>query len=577
MKIRNYLILLLFMLAFIPAFINAQENETCDQDRITIQSITLDSLSGSVTQESDPVSTGNRISIDVSMSEPGDNINYKIIVKNDSNKDYEFNSDSININSNYIEYSISSNNTNNIIKPNESKEFTLTVLYKNEVPDTAYTDGVFEDNKNIELVLSTDTNETNTDNETTPTVTPSNNDNVKNPKTGVDATLLFLIVVLFFSAFAYLIINKSKLIKHFVILFALLLIVPVSIYAACQYTINIESKITIKQPYRIKSVSDLKNVTVTSGSGLYKKDNTYIYRGKDPNNYIKIDNDLYRIISIQPDNSLKVIRLNSIGVLPFDPGYTDNINGITTTNELIGTRYGSSSSDICYTATSNNYFGCKVWSNKEYTYKKVNNSYSGIITFPKIIDSTTTHNLPTSESYLAVYLNGGMYNGVEIQGWITSFTDKTQSIISNDKNHNIGLLNYNEGQTIATDISQEEEYKWNGSVGLMNPSDFVNASTNTECNGVYSYTSNTSCYNNSSEHNYLATTFHEWTINPVSASSNSKVWSINPNNSLDNTSNANSKYEVRPVMYLENSFTIDGKGTRNDPYTITITDHDVWK
>ena len=40
-----------------------------------------------------------------------------------------------------------------------------------------------------------------------------------------------------------------------------------------------------------------KNDIVTSGVGLYEMDNEYVYRGLTPNNYITVDNTLYRILS----------------------------------------------------------------------------------------------------------------------------------------------------------------------------------------------------------------------------------------------------------------------------------------
>lgn len=53
----------------------------------------------------------------------------------------------------------------------------------------------------------------------------------------------------------------------------------------------------------------LQNI-VNSGDGLYKEDNKYIYKGKNPNNYILINKVEYRILSLD-SNGIRVVR-NSI-------------------------------------------------------------------------------------------------------------------------------------------------------------------------------------------------------------------------------------------------------------------------
>ena len=50
---------------------------------------------------------------------------------------------------------------------------------------------------------------------------------------------------------------------------------------------------------------------VTSGDGLYKVGDTYIYKGELPNNYLKIENRLYRIIDIK-DNDIKLIAMDKL-------------------------------------------------------------------------------------------------------------------------------------------------------------------------------------------------------------------------------------------------------------------------
>lgn len=64
------------------------------------------------------------------MSKVGDNIKYKFVIKNDSLEDYEIDKTSLNINSDYINYSFETNDNSNIVRANSSKNVTLIVEYK---------------------------------------------------------------------------------------------------------------------------------------------------------------------------------------------------------------------------------------------------------------------------------------------------------------------------------------------------------------------------------------------------------------------------------------------------------------
>ena len=60
---------------------------------------------------------------------------------------------------------------------------------------------------------------------------------------------------------------------------------------------------------------------VSSGDGLYADEyesGKYTYKGVNPNNYITFNNETWRIISISPDGSIKIIRNESIGNMVFD-------------------------------------------------------------------------------------------------------------------------------------------------------------------------------------------------------------------------------------------------------------------
>ena len=62
---------------------------------------------------------------------------------------------------------------------------------------------------------------------------------------------------------------------------------------------------------------------VSSGDGLYADEyepGKYTYKGANPNNYITFNNETWRIISIGADNTIKIMRNESIGNRAFDSG-----------------------------------------------------------------------------------------------------------------------------------------------------------------------------------------------------------------------------------------------------------------
>ena len=65
---------------------------------------------------------------------------------------------------------------------------------------------------------------------------------------------------------------------------------------------------------------------VTSGDGLYKDEyeDRYFYKGANPNNYITFNNETWRIISIENDDTIKVMRNESIGDIEWDSSITNN-------------------------------------------------------------------------------------------------------------------------------------------------------------------------------------------------------------------------------------------------------------
>ena len=284
----------------------------------------------------------------------------------------------------------------------------------------------------------------------------------------------------------------------------------------------------------------LKANVVTSGDGLYADSaeaGRYVYRGANPNNYITLGTDTYRIISIEDDNTLKVIKNGSIGSKAFD---TQNA------------RYSTISTDYCSSE-----YGCKVWGSKT---TMLDTNGKNVTQMPREVDGTL-YNLPDSEATLNTYLNNDWYN---------SLSSNVQNIVVSHM-FNVGVTKYNE-TNLSNTITQEQTYKWLGRVGLMNPSDYVKASTNSACDSVNAYYNTSSCYSNSATHNWIfagpAAKSTSWTLAPSSNSYASSVFLVNSVGYLGNGRIATGSRGVAPVLYLSSDISLEGDGTSNSPYTV---------
>ena len=344
-------------------------------------------------------------------------------------------------------------------------------------------------------------------------------------------------------------------------------------YAAFSTTVSLTAKGNVI-PTVTYTVDQLKATTVTTGDGLYTdpdEPGRYAFKGASPNNYLTLNGETWRIMSIESDNTLKIIREDSLGNIVFDPGRSTTISGITTNGSDVGTRYSTTSTDFCYYRSNN--FGCKVWGSKDTMRNSAGvllKDTSGGAKMQRVLTNATTYDLPDDEAYLNVYLNGGTYAGVTVAGWYQTWSNNLdsniESYIEDEHIYNVGLVSDTSGQLTATDIAQEKALTWKGRVGLMTASEYVRASTNPECTGAYAYRNTSACYNNGASHNYLRKPTTQWTVLPHSLSTPNVVWSVGSTNVSHGS--VGSAYGVRPVLYLSSNVRLKGEGTSGSKFEI---------
>ena len=173
----------------------------------------------------------NKIKVDLKFSDVNDYAQYSFVIKNDSNEDYELTDKSITIDSDYIDYTLSTDDNLNIIKAGEEKTVLLNIKYSKEVDEDVFENGSYTEKKVMNLNYSYDK-------KSNPIA-----DIIENPKTGA-FKYFFVFVALIVSIL--LIIKERKKSKVMLLLFVSVLI-PISIKALCTCNIAVESNVVIEK------------------------------------------------------------------------------------------------------------------------------------------------------------------------------------------------------------------------------------------------------------------------------------------------------------------------------------------
>ncbi len=265
----------------------------------------------------------------------------------------------------------------------------------------------------------------------------------------------------------------------------------------------------------------------TQGTGQVVNENGYRYEGKNPNNYVWFNNELWRIIGVfdsashgqAGQNLVKIIRNDSIGGLAWHKSGTNDWTQASLMNLLNGAYLNSENGtggEYCYGFSTTVPAG-----NCDYTETGINDTYR------PMIENVTW------------YLGG--YS-------ITSGTTGA-------------FYDYERGDAVYSGRPTSTT----GYIGLMYPSDYGYSVLSSSC----ARTTNLGSYNNATcaGQSWLYGQGYEWTITPLSSRSN-LVFIVGYDGYLSSSS-AYFGYAARPVLYLDSSvYVIDGTGTQSDPYII---------
>ena len=269
----------------------------------------------------------------------------------------------------------------------------------------------------------------------------------------------------------------------------------------------------------------------TNGKGLYytstnTEDNktTYYFRGVVESNYVSFANDIWRIVRINENGSIRLVKQDSIGQSAFNTNYNNVI--------YIGYMYGTKGSTTY-----------------EATHANTNSS-----TVKTMIDTWYQNNLT---SYSSLIADAGFCGDRSLSygtGIGTPSTDYgTFGRLGKNKTPQFKCPQSNDLYTTTTSTK--------GNKALTYPIGLITADEVAYAGGVNSI---------SNSNYYLYTGKNFWTISPVHSESFALVLYVNSSGSFGIFDVTREIYDVRPVINLKSTVEIidGGNGTVNNPYVV---------
>ena len=191
---------------------------------------------------------GLKLGFKLKFTKQDDFIKYKFIIKNNTDKDYEIDNSSTFNEKKFIRYDYEVENNAKVLKANEELSITVTITYVKALDDSEFDNGVFTETNQVSLELVNDSNEV-IDNPIIKMAT--------NPETSTGSITLIISSIIISLLLILFIRNKRS--KLFII--AILLLIPITIYALERIKIDVETYIEIRKVNTFKlNISDCNGV-----------------------------------------------------------------------------------------------------------------------------------------------------------------------------------------------------------------------------------------------------------------------------------------------------------------------------
>ena len=271
----------------------------------------------------------------------------------------------------------------------------------------------------------------------------------------------------------------------------------------------------------------MNKVGTTQGDGQIVNENGYRYEGKNPNNYVLFNGELWRIIGVFDSNThgktgqnlTKIIRDESIGSYAWHKSNTNNWNA-SSLKTILNTYYyngrNGTGEEECY------FYNTTVPGNCDFTKIGLNETAREMLEY-------------------VTWKLGGATSGVSAPVFYSAERGNTVS-----SGNVFAVIDY---------------------IGLMYPSDYGYSALASMCPRTTSLSSYSS--SNCGGSSWLLKNGNEWTMTHYSSNSSYTFFIVS--NAYLNFSNVGNGFNVRPTAYLKsNVYVISGTGSITDPYVIGI-------
>ena len=323
---------------------------------------------------------------------------------------------------------------------------------------------------------------------------------------------------------------------------------------------NAEVKEITKPTYGMKATEYITNLLEYDGEGL-KKDNTsdqnIRYYGSNPNNYVRFNNELWRIIGVFGEN-IKLVRKDSLGVLSWD--VSDGVNNNWGVNQ-----WGESTYE-----DGNNYVGSSLYRYLNELYYGGNQVNCWRINYEKNVFQTVECPKDDDGNFLKLddtaksLIDNYTWNVGAIEG---NTREDTLAFYQAERGTKIGKI-CSGGKVCNDTVVRTTE--WTGYVGLPYPTDYSYASENKTCE------TNMNIRNSSNggvcgENNWLHRKTKTWYLSPFADSTHADMTWFVWNDGVVGAQNAGYSNDVIPSIYLKSNVQIiSGAGTSDNPYVLKL-------
>jgi len=219
--------LLIIILLLIPFIVLAENKD------VEIKSIELVDKSEDVEELEKATFKDLKLNFSLKFTTKDDYAKYKIVLVNNSDKDYEIDNTSTFNEKKFIKYDYEVDNKDKILKSKDELTVNVIITYIKELEDSDFVDGFYKETNSVSLELVND-NEV-IDNPAIKMVT--------NPNTSTGYILLVIFAVIL--SMLVLILIKNKKSKLFII--TILLTIPLTVFALEKIKIDVETYIEIEK------------------------------------------------------------------------------------------------------------------------------------------------------------------------------------------------------------------------------------------------------------------------------------------------------------------------------------------